>query len=165
MPLMKNVKYPANALIFTSSLVGIVNLDLIPTEKLEELVYYLPESAAFNINFAANKIESTLFISNIGFSKLVIMAFILVAIIGLLFYMVKRVWNWLRPIIYWNGLIRLFLELYQDLALLSFLNLYTAEWDSVYDSVRYSNNLSAIVFAIVLAVPLILAIVMYRNRT
>ena len=77
----------------------------------------------------------------------------------------ELVWNKLGKSFYWNGLIRLFLELYQDLALLSFLNLYTAEWDSVYDSVRYSNNLSAVVFGIVLALPLILAIVMYRNRT
>ena len=108
--------------------------------------------------------ESTLLISNIGSSLLVIMANILIAIMCVVLYKVKRVWNWLRPIIYWNGLIRLFLELYQDLALLSFLNLYTAEWDSVYDYVCYSNNLSAAVFTVVLAVPLILAVVMFRMR-
>ena len=112
MPLMKNVKYPANALIFTSSLVDIVNLDLLPTEHLEELVYYLPEPVAYNINFAANGIESTLFISNVGSSLLVIVANIIVAIVCLALYKVKRVWNWLRPIIFWNGAIRLFLELY-----------------------------------------------------
>ena len=112
MPLMKNAKYPANANIFTKALVDIVNLDLIPTENLEKKVYYLPEPVAFNINFASNGKESTLFISNIGSSLVVIMLYILVALICVVLYKVKRVWNWLGPIIYWNGLIRLFLELY-----------------------------------------------------
>ena len=112
MPLMKNARYPANATIFTSILVTIVGFDLVPTEFLEELVYYLPEPTAYNINFAANGIESTLFISNIGFALLVIMAYILATIICLVLYRVKRVWYRLRPIMFWNGLIRLFLELY-----------------------------------------------------
>ena len=164
-PLMKNVKFPANAAIFTDHLMNIANLDLFPTAILEDLIYYLPEPVEFNINFAANGIESTLFISNIGSSLLVIIANILAAIICLVLYKVKRVWNYLGPIIYWNGLIRLFLELYRDLALLSFLNLYTAEWDSVYSSVRFSNSLSATFFTIVVLVPIILAVLMYRKRT
>ena len=112
MPLMKNVKFPANALIFTKSLSKIANLDLFPTEILEDLIYYLPEPIAFNINFAANGIESTLFISNIGSSILIVLAYIIAAIICVVLFKVNLVWNWLRPIIYWNGLIRIFLELY-----------------------------------------------------
>ena len=66
MPLMKNIKFPANASLFISFLVEIVNLDLIPTEWLEDLIYYLPEETPFNINFEASGIESNLFISNTG---------------------------------------------------------------------------------------------------
>ena len=164
-PLMKFVKFPANAAIFTDSLMKIANLDTFPTAILEDLVYYLPEPVEFNINFAANGMESTLFISNIGSRLLVIMAYILAAFTCLVLYKVKRVWNCLGPIIYWNGLIRLFLELYRDLALLSILNLYTAEWDSAYSSVRFSNSLSATFFAIIMSVPIILAVLMYRKRT
>ena len=112
MPLMKNARYPANATIFTSILVTIVGFDLVPTEFLEELVYYLPEPTAYNINFAANGTESKLFIRNIGSSILLIIAYILAAFICLVLYKVQRVWNRLRPIIYWNGFIRLFLELF-----------------------------------------------------
>ena len=72
----------------------------------------MPEPVAFNVNFAATGMESSLFISNIGSSLVVIMLYILVALICVVLYKVKRVWNWLGPIIYWNGLIRLFLELY-----------------------------------------------------
>ena len=124
----------------------------------------MPEPVAFNINFSEQGLESTLFIENIGSCLLMIMLYILLAIMCLFLYNVKSIWNKLGPKLYWNGLIRLFLELYQDLALLSFLNLYTAEWDSVYDYVCYSNNLSAAVFTVVLAVPLILAVVMFRMR-
>ena len=43
MPLMKNIKYPANALIFTDFLMNVANLDLVPTEFYEDVIYYLPE--------------------------------------------------------------------------------------------------------------------------
>ena len=102
-PLMKNVKFPANAAIFTDNMMNVANLDLFPTAFLEDLVYYLPEPVEFNINFAANGMESTLFISNIGSSLLIIMAYILAAIICLVLYRVKRVWNCLGPIMFWNG--------------------------------------------------------------
>ena len=42
-PLMKNVKFPANAATFTASMMNIANLDLFSTAILEDLVYYLPE--------------------------------------------------------------------------------------------------------------------------
>ena len=112
MPLMKNVKFPANSMIFTGFLMDIVNFDLIPTEMLENLVYYLPEPVAFNINFAANGMESTLLISNIGSNLLMIILYILVAIMCLVLYKVTSIWNRLGAKLYWNGFIRLFLELY-----------------------------------------------------
>ena len=123
MPMMKNVKYPANALIFTMFLMEIANLDLIPTEIIEDIAYYLPEPIAFSINFEACGMESTLLISNIGSALLVIFLYALVSILTAVLYKVKRVWNKLGPVIYWNGLIRLFLELYQDLAMLCYLNI------------------------------------------
>ena len=84
--MMNYVKYPANAQIFTSFLVDIVNLDLFPTAIIEDLVYYLPEPIAFSINFAMSGTESTLFISNIGSALLVIMAYIIAALICLVLY-------------------------------------------------------------------------------
>ena len=39
MPLMKNIKFPANSLTFNEFLLEIANLDLIPTEWLEEAIY------------------------------------------------------------------------------------------------------------------------------
>ena len=112
MPLMKNVKFPANSMIFTSSLMDIVNLDLIPTAILEDLVYYLPEPVVFNVNFAAHGMKSTLLISNIGSKLLLIMLYILVVIMCLVLYKVTSIWNRLGAKLYCNGLIRLFLELY-----------------------------------------------------
>ena len=72
----------------------------------------MPEPVAFNINFSEQGLESTLFIENIGSSLLMILLYILLAIMCLFLYNVKSIWNKLGPKIYWNGLIRLFLELY-----------------------------------------------------
>ena len=165
MPMMKNVKFPANAISFTDFLMEIAHLDLFPTEWFEELIYYLPEQVAFNINFEACGIESKLIIKNIGSTFVIIMIYALVATMTTVFYKNERIWNFFGPIIFWNGLIRLFMELYQDLALMSFLNLKSAEWDSVYPSVRYSNYLSALFLAIILAVPVLLGYVLYKNVT
>jgi len=133
MPMMKNVKYPANAMIFTMFLMNVANLDLIPTEVIEDALYYLPEPFPFSINFEACGIESNLFLSNIGSPLLIIVVYALLAILIAVLYRVKffrnrlgpviRVWDRFAPMIYWNGIIRLFLELFQDLALLSYLNL------------------------------------------
>lgn len=58
MPMMKNVRFPANASEFTDFLMDVANLDLFPTEWLEDIIYYLPEQVPFNINFEACGIES-----------------------------------------------------------------------------------------------------------
>ena len=73
MPMMKNVKFPANAISFTDFLMEIAHLDLFPTEWFEELIYYLPEQVAFNINFEACGVESKLIIKNIGSAFVIIM--------------------------------------------------------------------------------------------
>lgn len=104
-------------------------------------------------------------IKNIGSVLVVIIIYTLAALIAAVLFKVKRVWNRLGSVIYWNGLIRLFLELYQDIALLSFLNLKSADWDTVYTSVSFSNYLSAIFITIIIAVPILLGIVLFRNRT
>ena len=69
------------------------NLDLFPTEWLEEMIYYLPELTPFNINFEAVGIESKPFISNIGSGIWIIFILLIYAMVNLVFYTKKRVWN------------------------------------------------------------------------
>ena len=66
LPLMKNVKYPAHSVTYIEIMMDIINLDLFPSEIIDDKIYYLPEEKAYNINFEACGIESTLFVANIG---------------------------------------------------------------------------------------------------
>ena len=125
MPLMKNIKYPANSLIFNEFLVEIVNLNIIPTEWLEEIIFRVRESDAFNINFEASGIESNLFINNVGFAIWSVFSYIFAAILSLTCITKSRIWKKFGSKIYWNGLIRLYLSVYQEFALFSILNLNT----------------------------------------
>ena len=51
------------------------------------------------------------------------------------------------------------------MALLSFLNLYTAYWDSEYSSVKFSNALSSVIFSILMTGTLILAAILCCSET
>ena len=148
MPLIQDLKFPANSLIFSEKIMDIANLDIFPTGIIEDLIYYLPESEPFSINFESSGLESNLFIGNIGSAKAIIILFASGVILSFVFYKSKRVWNKLKKVFSSNATLRLFLELYQDLTLHSYLNIVTAEWDSVYPSVRYSNILSVIIFSL-----------------
>ena len=51
--------------------------------------------------------------------------------------------------IYWIGLIRLYMELFFDLTLLSILNLHTVDWETQFTGVQISNILSVIILSLV----------------
>ena len=41
-------------------------MDVMPTQYIDEEIYYLPEDEPFNINFEAAGMNSVFFIANIG---------------------------------------------------------------------------------------------------
>ena len=92
MPLMKNIKFPANSMVFNKFLVGIVNFDLVPTEWFEKIIYTVRESQAFNINFEACGIETKIFIKNIGFAIWSTFSYIFAAILSLTCIHKNHIW-------------------------------------------------------------------------
>ena len=67
--------------------------------------------------------------------------------------------------LYWDGLNRLYMELFFDLAFLSALNVYTIDWSSKFMSVRISNVLSFVVLILVNGVLILYTISYFRlNR-
>ena len=115
-------------MIFNENLLDIVNLDLIPTEWLEEAIYKVRETEAFNLNFEACGIETNLFITNVGFAIWNAKLYIFAAILSLTCIHKNRIWKRIGRKIYWNGLIRLYLSVYQDFTLFSVLNIVTSEY-------------------------------------
>ena len=94
---------------------SIANFGLISIDK----VYQLPETDPFSLSFANCGYESNYFISNMGFQIYIIWAHLaLVPLYLLLLYVssyapkIKRLSNYIGTYLFWNGTIRLYIELY-----------------------------------------------------
>ena len=66
-PLLEKLQMPANSLVVTKELVKISTFDLIPTEFIDEMIWYFPDVDAYSLNFEMVGVESTLLLANIGF--------------------------------------------------------------------------------------------------
>ena len=73
----------------------------------------------------------------------------------------KRLTNYIGTYLFWNGSIRLYIELYQDFAINSSLNMYKIERDSPFADVRLSNTYAFISFTLVCAIPIVIFIPFY----
>ena len=69
----------------------------------------------------------------------------------------------LEAYFFWNGLIRLFMEISFELILTAMLNVQTADWQTSIHEVRYSTALSIISLALVAIVFPFLSVLYYRN--
>ena len=160
MPMMQNIRFPANSMTFIEFLVSIVNFDLIPTGWLEEKIYRLRQSEAFNINFEACGIETKQFITNVGFVIWSTYSYIFAAILSLTCIHKNRIWKKIGQKIFWNGLIRLYLSVYQDFALYSVMNLADSEWPTTFTSEQYSYALSVIILVLVIILPFVICVIL-----
>ena len=68
----------------------------------------------------------------------------------------KTVRQKLQKMLFWNGLIGLFMELYMELGLLSMYNLNKLEWKSGSTLYTASNVLAIVSMALVSALPLLM---------
>ena len=112
---MKNLKFPANSMFITEFIIQIANFELIEVEGN----YKLPEEDPYNLSFSQCGYESIFFVSNMGFPQYIIFAhfalaafFIVLYLITLVIPKLKRFTNYLSSYLFWNGFIRLYIELY-----------------------------------------------------
>ena len=151
-------------------IIGLVTFDPIPedwVEKLNAWLYSLPETDPLNANFEASGYESLFMITNIGFTIWICFFNIIVAVISYILgkynYRCRPRWQKKLHVFYWNSLIRLYMSLFQDLALLSILNLDTLEWESRSSSEVYSYILSVVSIVLVSVLPIVFTAILYRN--
>ena len=119
LPLVEGHKFPANASSMLGKMIEFAEFDLIPTEYLDELMYYWPESDPFSANFESVGIETTFFLENIGFAIWMANFNILLILFHAAIYKIKcksrccqKIKEKLSFYLYWNGLIRLYMELF-----------------------------------------------------
>ena len=51
MPMLEMLKMPGNVMVVEEQLVRVFTFDLLPTEYLDELIWYFPDEDAFSLNF------------------------------------------------------------------------------------------------------------------
>ena len=62
----EKLKYPASAMMITKEMIKIATFDLIPTNEINETLWYFPEEESFSASFDTAGVESQLFLQNIG---------------------------------------------------------------------------------------------------
>ena len=127
-------------------MIKLATFDIIPTDALDEAIYYWPEADPFTVNFEMAGVESTLLLANIGFAIYLIYIHILAMTIHLCIHMLRSVAKCidilhakLSSYLYWVGLNRFYMELFFDVTFLSILNLHTVDWTTQFTSVMASN--------------------------
>ena len=76
-------------MIVVQQMITIATFDVIPTEYLEDEVYYFPDLDPYSVNFEMAGIESTFLLSNIGF----ILWMIIINILFILIHAVLKSFN------------------------------------------------------------------------
>ena len=155
---MRNLRFPANAMLINREIIGIANLEPFPFADF----YEFPETEPFSLNFEQCGIKTNYFLDNMGFKMCIIYANL--ALLPLYFILlkmsycapkIKRLSNYVETYLFWNGTTRLYIELYQDFALNSSLSLYKVERDSSFEDVRLSNIYAFISFTLICAIPIV----------
>ena len=141
LPLMDNVRLPANAMTFTQILIQIATFEVVPTDEINSQISYFPEEEPYSLNFSMCGYESLLFILNAGFALYIMHGYLALVVL----YLLLKLADWiskkkckclhksvkkLGKFLLWNSLIRLYMELYQDASLISALNMHTVDWES-----------------------------------
>ena len=155
----------------TSEMIKLATFDLIPTGFLDDLMFYFPEADAFSPNFEAAGVESTFMLSNMGFGMYLIYmnAFLVVAYASLhccrnSCQSVKYIYDKISAYLFWNGLIRFYMELFFDLSLYSILNIHTVdERTAKFPSVQASNYFSMAILGLTCLFFVFLIAVYVRN--
>ena len=121
LPLIEGVKVSANAVRIIRVFIEIANLELVPSEDINNEILYFPEDDPYNRNFLECGIESRYFIMEMGLPFYVILGYFILVIIYLIFALAQRllkrkvlgkIVNKVRSYLFWNSIIRLYMEVY-----------------------------------------------------
>ena len=90
MPMFEGLKIPANSMTIVEYLNALATFDLIPTDEIDELIYYWPEAEPFTTNFEMAGVESVYLLSNIGFAMYLIYLHVLMILLHALLHRLRN---------------------------------------------------------------------------
>ena len=161
MPMYETLKFPASAMMVTRELIKIATFDLIPTEWVDEILWYFPEGDAFSLSFETEGLETRLLLQNIGLILYMISFNILYGLGHLLLLPTRKLGGFaaktvakMENYLYFNGSIRFYMEIFFDVCLVAALNLRTADWGTPFIAEQISNAFSVIFIVLICILPL-----------
>ena len=134
MPLFK-IKSPGNVNAFNEFMSEIAKFEIIDTNALSlEAGIYVPEMDSFSLNYQNAGFDTSLAIPCLGTLALILFALTITVVLHLLFWLLSKYWHRVQRLeskiaryLYWNGLIRFFMEAYLDFFMFSLLNIKTMD--------------------------------------
>ena len=134
------------------------------------MVMYLPEEDPLSLALQEQGFDSTLFVKTLGNIFYAIFGYVALslllgsmALIGKKVQFLHRVSSKVRKIIFWNGLIRFYIEIYMDVAVCAFLNLKTMTWNDHLPALNFSNYFAILAVISLCVIPVGL-IVFFAKR-
>ena len=167
LPLFK-VKTPGNAGDFNKFFIDTVSFEAFDTSKITAELMYFPEDDPLSLSLQEQGIDTTLMVPGLGNIFYMLLGYCALATLHLLLSLVAKkipkvdqASSKISKFLYWNGLIRLYMEIYLDLAICALLNLKTMYWEEKLSAVSFSNVLAIISVACLGIIPIFL-IVFFR---
>ena len=167
-----DLKTPGNVQAFMDVFSEITSLKLLDFAEFVESSFYIPEQDSFSLNFQNAGYETKLFVVNAEIWLIISVVMGGIHVILLLLSWPISYWNngarWVRQRVqynlFWNGSLRIFMEAYLDIAVMSLLNIHEVVWPEGLEAVRFSNLQSYIILALCVTLPLLLLCHMCRHR-
>ena len=175
LPLMEGIKFPANTMVINQVFIEIASFEIIDSEKINDEIFHFPEVEPFSLNFQECQIEYVFFLLILGLPLYIMLAHFVLMILYFTFALINRcvqskyldkLVRKLKFYLFWNGFIRLYMELYQGLCIATVLNLYTAEnaLESPFLWVRICYYCSIFSLVLIITVPFFIFVPLYFKR-
>lgn len=167
MPLL-NVVFPLNALTFYNFILEIASFDLMQTESINPEVFNFSDSPETEEYYSRMGFEDNNFIFNIGsmFYYMLIWLCLAASCSFLKLFtkkhrIIQNIYEKLRKVLFFNVLLRTFIEGYFELTLSSLLQVRDMTWINVSD--KFSSSLSIPILLFCTLLPLIVFTLLYTR--
>ena len=169
MPLL-NVNFPENTMFFYSLIIEISSFNLIPESWMEAIKkkFFYFNDVEFDESFTKMGYKSESSIENLGSmfmyfgGSLCLLGFVLlIRFLKNRSQFINKVYTYLAKIIFWNLILRMFLEGYIEYAITSLINIYKLEWDTRSNS--FSSVFSIVIFTLIFIFPFIVWYILWKN--
>ena len=143
---------------------------MISSEHINKGLFYFPEEDPYSLSFQECGLESKFFLLNMGFPLYIILGHATLVVLYFILYLanlmlklkyLRKFVNFLATYLFFNGLIRLYMEIYLGMALASVLNMHTVDWQSPFKWVTFSNYSGLVALILITTLPILLFVPFY----